>query len=240
MKRALLIGVGTLLSPALSLAQSTPGSDHAAGLQAGLDPDAPPPTVHVTDDTEPKPPLVPRANNLLGSHLLIGASVGPAWSLGRLGTNVAAARGLGTGLGFRADAGLGLSRYVVLGVWGNFASYSDGDQCASCSGRAFALGPFVRYQLAQGLRFDPWLSLGGGYRQLSFDGGTGVRQKFSGIEWLHLELGADYYAFSGLGLGPYAALSASSYTTRPASAGDASVNTELSVGLRFLLDLPGR
>ena len=79
-----------------------------------------------------------------------------------------------------------------------------------------------------------------GYRQLSFDTDTSPRQKFKGLEWLHFELGADYYVFSGLGLGPYAALSLSSYTTRPSSAGDVAVNTELSTGLRFLFDLPGR
>jgi hypothetical protein len=235
MKRALLIGFGTLLFPALALAQTAPPP-----AQAGLDPVAPP-NVHVVDDSEPKPPVQPRAADLLGSHVLIGAAIGPAWSLGKLGSSQAAVRGVGTGLGFRADVGLGVSRSVVLGAWGTFASYSDGDRCgSSCSGRAFAVGPFVRYQLSQGLRFDPWLTLGGGYRQLSYDDATLARQKFSGLEWLHFELGADYYLFSGLGLGPFAALGLSSYTTRPSDAGNAAVNTELSVGLRFLLDVPGR
>jgi hypothetical protein len=235
MKRALLIGFGTLLFPALALAQTAP-----APAQAGFDP-ASPPNVHVVDDSEPTPPVQPRAADLLGSHVLIGAAIGPAWSLGKLGSSQAAVRGVGTGLGFRADVGFGVSRSVVLGAWGSFASYSDGDRCgSSCSGRAFAVGPFVRYQLSQGLRFDPWLTLGGGYRQLSYDDATLARQKFSGLEWLHFELGADYYLFSGLGLGPFAALGLSSYTTRPNGAGNAAVNTELSVGLRFLLDVPGR
>ncbi|HXK20899.1 MAG TPA: hypothetical protein VNG33_23975, partial [Polyangiaceae bacterium] len=99
---------------------------------------------------------------------------------------------------------------------------------------------FVRYQLQQGLRFDPWLTLGGGYHQVSVNDQAGTRQTFSGIQWLRLELGADYYVFSGLGLGPYATLGLSSYGSRPSSAGSAAVNTELSVGVRFLLDLPGR
>ena len=235
MKRALLTGLGSLLCPALALAQSAP----AAPAQAGLDPAAPP-AVHIVDDDEAKTPVVPRAPDLLGSHVLVGAAVGPAWSLGKLGSSEAAVRGLGTGFGFRADAGFGVSRSVALGLWGSFAKYTDGDRCdSSCSGQAFAVGPFVRYHLSQGLRFDPWLTLGGGYRQLSYTGATG-KQKFSGLEWLHFELGADYYLFSGLGLGPYGALSLSSYSKRPSSAGDAAVNTELSVGLRFLLDLPGR
>jgi hypothetical protein len=242
----LRLSIGTLLFPALALAQTAPGSDAigsdaTSSAQGGLDPNAPPPGVHVIDDTEPKTPLIPRAKDLLGSHVLVAAAVGPAWSFGHLGSAVSAGRGLGTGLGFRADAGLGLSRSVVLGAWGNFASYADGDGCgSSCSGRAFAVGPFVRYHLQQGLRFDPWFTLGGGFRQLSFVDTTGARQKFSGVEWLHLELGADYYMFSGLGIGPYGALGASSYSKRAAAAGDAAVNTELSVGLRVLFDLPGR
>jgi hypothetical protein len=241
MKRALLIGVGTLLLPTLALAQESESAGvQAAGAEAGLDPNGTPPTVHVVDDTEPQTPLVPRAKDLLGSHVLLGAAVGPVWSLGHLGSDAAVSHQLGTGLGLRADAGLGLSRSVVLGVWGTFASYTDGDRCQSCSGKAFAVGPYLRYQLSQGLRFDPWLTLGGGYHQVSFNDQSGARQQFSGVEWLHLELGADYYLFSGLGFGPYGALGVSSYSVRPSSAGSASVNTELSAGLRFLLDLPGR
>jgi hypothetical protein len=240
MKRALVIGVGILFSPTLALAQSASGGARAAGAEAGLDPSAPPPTVHVVDDIEPQAPLVPRGKDLLGSHVLVGAAIGPVWSLGHLGSNVAVAHQLGTGLALHADAGFGLSRSVVLGAWGSYAGYVDGDRCQSCSGKAFAVGPFVRYQLQQGLRFDPWLTLGGGYHQVSADDQAGLRQTFSGVEWLHFELGADYYLFSGLGFGPYAALSLSSYSSRPAAAGSPGVNTELSCGLRFLLDLPGR
>lgn len=243
MKRALLIAIGTLLSPALALAQSTPAAEPKGAVHAGLDPNAPPPTVHVVDDPEPKTPLVPRAADLLGSHLLLGAAVGPAWSLGQLASNRSSNVRLGTGIGFRADVGLGISRSVVLGAWGSFAGYTDGTRCADeehCSGRAFSVGPYVRYHLSQGLRFDPWLTLGGGYRRLTFDDTAGNRQKFSGLEWLHFELGADYYVFSGLGIGPYASLALSSYIKRPAGSGDATVNTELSTGLRFLFDLPGR
>jgi len=240
MKRALLVCAGTLLCPALALADAASGPDTSSAPQAGLDPDAPPTTVHLVDDAEPEAPLIPPARDVLGSHLLVGAAVSPTWSLGKLASDVAAVRGLGTGIGARADAGVGLSRWVSVGLWGGFTSYTDGDRCDSCGARAFSIGPFVRYHLSQGLRFNPWLSLGGGYRQVSFKDSAGGRQSFSGVEWLRLELGADYYAFSGFALGPYGAVSLSSYTKRPDNAGDASVNTELSVGLRLLLDLPGR
>lgn len=233
MKRALLVGVGMLFFPTFALAEGSPTPE------AGLDSDAPP-NVHLVDDSTPPPTLTPRAKDLLGAHVLVGAALAPTWSLGELGSNLNATRGVGMGFSGRADAGIGLSRYVSVGAWGAFAGYSDGNTCDSCGGRAFSVGPFVRYHVAQGFRLDPWLMLGAAYRQLSFEGETGGRQKFSGVEWLHLELGADYYLLSGLGFGPYGALGLSSYGSRPAAAGDASVNAELSVGLRFFLDVPGR
>jgi len=249
MKHVLAFGLPILCLPSLALAQSP--------AQSGLDPNPPtPPGVHVVDDTEPLPPLVPRAKDLLSGHFLAGASVGPAWSLGKLGSSVTTVHNLGTGLALQGDLGFGLSRSMVLGVWGNFARYSDGDTCAhplnpspDCSAYSFSVGPFVRYHLSQGLRFDPWVLLGGGYRRVRFnqdsesdfaDPYLTETQTYSGLNWLRLEVGGDYYLWSGVGLGPFAALSFSSYTDRPESAGDASVNTELSFGLRLLLDLPGR
>jgi len=234
MNRAMLLSAGALLLPTLALAETA-----ASGATAGLDPV--PPGVHVIKDEEAPTPLVPRAKDLLSSHLLVGASMGPVWSLGRLDSNTTALRGLGTGLGFQGDIGFGLSRSVSVGAFGTYASFSDGNDCTDCSGRAFAVGPFVRYHLSQGLRFDPWLTAGVAYRQLSFlDDTRAAKQKYAGIEWLRLELGADYYVFSGFGIGPYGAIALSSYSTRPTGAGEARVNTELSAGLRLLLDLPGR
>ncbi|HVY26701.1 MAG TPA: autotransporter outer membrane beta-barrel domain-containing protein [Polyangiaceae bacterium] len=236
MKRALLLSAVTLCLPCSAMAQTAP----TATAQAGLDPDAPPQTVHLVDDSEPKTPLVPRAGDLLGSHVLLGGAIGPAWTLGKLGSDVSASHGLGSGLGFRADAGFGLSRTVVLGVWGGYTTYANGSGCNDCAGRALSVGPFLRYQLSQGLRFDPWFTIGGSYRQVSFIDDTNATNKFKGIEWLRLEMGADYYVLSGFGFGPYAALGLSSYSKRPSSAGDASVSTELAFGLRLLLDVPGR
>ena len=123
----------------------------------------------------------------------------------------------------------------------SFPLGADGSDCTDCAGRAFGIGPFVRYHLSQGLRFTPWITAGLGYRQLSFlDDERASKQKYSGMEWLRLELGADYYILSSFGIGPYGTLSLSSYSSRPAAAGDARVNTELSAGLRLLFDLPGR
>lgn len=247
MKRAMLLSASILSWPTLLLAQSTPPSPEGKPVpaaEAGKSGEAGqvphPPGVHLVDDSEPLPPLVPRSKDLLAGHVLVGASIGPSWSVGKLANHVLASDGLGTGVAFQADAAFGVSRYVSLGVWGSLARYGQGNECSSCSGQAFAIGPFVRYHLVQGLRFDPWAVAGAGYRQVSFDDASGSKQTFSGPTWLHLQLGADYYAWSGIGLGPYLQLDLSSYSKRPEAAGSARVNTELAFGLRFLLDLPGR
>ncbi len=66
------------------------------------------------------------------------------------------AANLGAGLGVAGDLGFGLSRSVVIGAWGTFASYGS-------NGTSFGVGPFVRYHLVQGVRFDPWIFLGAGF-----------------------------------------------------------------------------
>lgn len=236
MKTALLAFAGVLLSPAFARAESPAAANAVEARAEGV-----PPGMTLIKDEETKTPLVPRAKDVLGKHVLVGAALGPVWSLGRLDSETTAARAFGTGLGFRGDVGVGLSRVISVGAWGSYATFADGNGCVDCAGRAFGVGPFVRYHLTQGLRFDPWISAGAGYRRLTFlDNLRATKQKYSGIEWLRLDLGADYYVFSGFGIGPYGTLSLSSYTSRPSGSGEARVNTELSAGLRLLLDLPGR
>ncbi len=209
--------------------------------------------MHIVDDIEALPPLVPRAKDVLAGHVLVGVAAGPTWSLGRLSSKHTALDAVGIGMGAEADIGIGISRTFVLGLWGSFARYSDGNECNSCKGQAFAVGPFVRYQLSQGLRFVPWIAGGVAFRHLSLtefapgDHDTSSNTvdeikdpKLTGISWLRMELGGDYYAFSGFGFGPYGGLALSSYWDRPDDFGSARVSTELTIGLRILLDVPGR
>src|SRR5690606_33238202 len=89
-----------------------------------------------------------------------------------------------------------------------YTAFSDGDRCARCGASSFAGGPFLRYHLVQGTRFDPWASVAVALRHLSTDelGDT------SGLDWLRLELGADWYALSQIGFGPYAGLTLGTFT----------------------------
>ena len=155
MTRALLAAAGVFLLPALALAETPAEAGTTEARPEGL-----PATMTLIKDEEPKTPLVPRREDLLKNHVLVGAGLGAVWSLGRFDSKTTAQRGFGTGLNLQADAGFGLSRVISVGVWGNYAKYADGSGCTDCAGRALAVGPFVRYHLAQGLRFNPWLNAG--------------------------------------------------------------------------------
>jgi hypothetical protein len=137
------------------------------------------------------------------------------------------------------DAGLGVSRTLAVGVFGQLGTYGDTDGCPSCSARSIAVGPWVRYHLVQGTRFDPWLSLGLGYRLLSIDTEQGSLD-YSGIDWLRVQLGGDWYATSQLGFGPLIEFDVGVYGDRPDGSGDAAAHFLALVGLRVAVDLPGK
>lgn len=219
----------TLLGSTLALAEPAPAA--APGTEPAAE--------AATDDDEPPLPYVPAAADTLGGHFVVGAAALVEAPVGKLrqGENAA---GLGPGFGGTLDLGFGVGRAVVLGAWGNFVSYGS-------HGSSFALGPFVRYHLVQGLRFDPWILAGAGYRSLTRD--SGPKRQFSGFELAHVAIGGEYYAWSGLGFGPWLGLDLGIYGTRPktnsagqpdAASVDADVHLGFAGGLRVVLDLPGK
>jgi hypothetical protein len=243
--RRLLWSFGLLLGPATAFAQGT----------------ASPAEPNVVDDAEALPPLVPPAHDTLGGHFIIGASGMVAGPFGELQTGYAA-RDLGAGFGGMLDLGIGLSRNISIGLWGEGLAYSSSSACRfwhlpnaprdPCSALSFTIGPFVRYHLMQGMRFDPWILLGPGYRSLSQETPNGTK-RYGGIDYLHVVIGGDYYVTSGVGIGPWVGLDGGVFTTRPepmcraeACSGPGGPvaktawHTELVAGLRVVLDIPGK
>ncbi|HEY3493727.1 MAG TPA: hypothetical protein VGK73_03530, partial [Polyangiaceae bacterium] len=115
----------------------------------------PPPPPPALEGEDPQPPLIPEAPDKLGGHFVLGAGASFATQFGQLksGTN---ATTLGLGLNTVLDLGFGISRSVTLGVFGEFAYYP-AKRCPDCSATSIGVGPFVRYHLVQGARFDPWM-----------------------------------------------------------------------------------
>jgi len=194
------------------------------------------PVVSPADVDEPVLEPIPNARDLLGGHVIFAGALGAKWPFGSLNDRQTQRSELGPGLALNLDLGVGLSRNVVLGVWGEFDDYSAPPLCPACSAKSFAGGPFLRYHAVQGARFDPWASLGVGVRQTNIDNGGQTSAHFFGAELLRLGLGADWYATSNVAIGPYVELDMGSY--RRFDWG--TLHTDLGTGLRLTLDFPGK
>jgi hypothetical protein len=142
------------------------------------------------------------------------------------------------GFGGTADLGIGIGRSLAVGAYGQYVSFTDPSSCSGCKLSTFAIGPFIRYHLVQGVRFDPWLELGLGFRSLTAEIAN-TKDRYSGLDWLHLRVGGDWYAISQLGFGPYVELDLGSFVKRP-SGRDASVYGNFAAGIRIAFDAPGK
>jgi hypothetical protein len=183
-------------------------------------------------------PLIPPAPDLLGGHLVLALSPAVSVPGGSFDRSQPAAR-IGPGWGGGADVGFGIDRAVALGVYGKYFAHRAGSGATRVTTTSFAVGPFVRYHLVQGLRFDPWILLGAAYESASVTE-RGTKQKFTGLEWLHLAVGGDYYVFSGLAVGPFVEVDLGSFLEHPATGTPVTVHAAFLAGLRLTFDTPGK
>lgn len=191
------------------------------------------------DDSEAEPPLIPAAQDTRGGHVLLAPSAFFAVPFGRLESGVAQSSALAAGPGFGLDAGVAISRSVVLGAWGQLIEFGDGDSCAGCSAKSLGFGAFLRYHLVQGVRLDPWMSLGLGYRTTTISA-NGADTRYSGLEFLRLQIGGDWYPSRFIGFGPFAELDSGVYTKHADSSASSAAHFQFVIGLRLAFDLPGR
>jgi hypothetical protein len=222
-------------APASDAAPVTSASAPAAATPPA--PAAPSAMVIVPGDSD-QPILepIPSARDLLGGHFVLGAAVGAKWPFGSFNDTQTQRSQLGPGLALNLDLGVGLSRSVVLGAWGEFDDYSAPPQCSVCSGKSFAGGPFLRYHAVQGARFDPWAAFAIGLRQTNIDNGGSLSEHYFGPELLRLTAGGDWYASSNFAFGPYVELNMGTY----GKFASGTLHTDLGTGLRLVLDFPGK
>jgi hypothetical protein len=208
-----------------------PGSTPAVIEALGKPADDAGPVVVPADDAAPPLEPIPNAHDTLGGHFVLGAGLGPRWPFGDLESGKNQQEFMGAALAVNLDLGFGLSRNVVVGAWGEFDNHYAPSGCKACSAKSFAGGPFVRYHLVQGTRFDPWGSFGVGVRSTKVDNGPGTDDNF-GFDFMRITLGGDWYPTSNIGIGPYFMFDAGTYGSQ--------VHTGLSTGLRLVFDLPGK
>lgn len=236
-----------LSSPALLRAQETtsepakpPTSSETTALAPGSQTAAGGAAVHPSHALpEPLPePLTPALDTLAG-HLTLAAGAGLTLPFGRLDSRLSQSRRVGPGLALQLSGTYGVSRMVALGIWGDMQRLSDGSGRDDSSGTGFGVGALAVYHLVQGVRFDPWLAAGLGYRTMTVTSDA-PDAAYGGPELLHLAVGGDWYATSLFGLGPALELSAGTFTTRPEHASSAHAYWQARATLRFTLDLPGK
>lgn len=189
-------------------------------------------------EVEDQAPLIPAARDALSGHLLIGVGGVGLLPIAMLDGKTSFMDRAGLGAGARGDIGVGVSRSLVFGAYAEYAAFTSPSDCVSCKTDSLALGPFVRYHLVQGTRFDPWLTLGVGYRTLTASGAPRELQ-YKGIDWARLALGGDWYALSQFGFGPYAEVALGTFTERP-SGTSSTVYGTVNLGLRIVIDAQGR
>ncbi|MEO8901910.1 MAG: hypothetical protein ABI488_08595 [Polyangiaceae bacterium] len=237
----LLAGLASAQTPDSAAAPADPAASPAPSATPTA---AAAPAIVVVPSEPEHPPLepIPSAHDTLGHHFVIGGAVGAKWGFGSLSDGSKQAQQLGTGLALNLDLGFGLSRNVVVGAWGEFDDYSSPSACSSCSAQSFAGGPFVRYHIVQGTRFDPWGAIALGLRQTKVDPGAGnATSSYFGPDWLRLTLGGDWYPLANLGIGPYIEFDIGAYNKHPNSGTvDTTLHTGLGTGLRVVLDFPGK
>lgn len=232
MKRFCLLSACVVIaSPALAAAQT--GTDPAA--HTGTNAKA---ATHLEDDEQALPELLPPAKDTLGGHFLLGVGAIGVLPFGQLDDQHDFSDVAGPGLGLSADAGFGVSRSASVGLWFQYTAFGEADDCNNCDASSLGFGPYVRYHLVQGVRFDPWLALGAGLRRLEAKGPEGTTS-YTGIDWLKLQIGGDWYALSQVGFGPFLELDLGSFLDRPADT-KLRVHANALVGLRLALDFPGK
>lgn len=244
----LAVSAGLGLCPLSAAAQEPPDeTSEAAGEEAeGEAPQEAPeprkkrPPTEEPDEDGPEPPLVVPAPDQLSGHLQLSPSAGVAVPFGNLEEGAAQSDVMGSGWAFGLEASYGLTRTVALGAFSQLLSLGSSEDCSDCKAQSMAVGAFVRYHLVQGVRFDPWMSAGLGYRSTKISG-LGSDVTYSGVEWLRLMVGGDWYAFDKVGFGPYLELDMGYYGKRsPGQLGTSAAHWLFATGVRVTLDLPGK
>jgi hypothetical protein len=221
-------------------APETPPADTGASPQQA-DPDSPladlggGSLLSTRRDAGPAP-RVTLAHDTLSGHISVGAAASLFVPFGSFQEDLPQSTLLDPGLGLRLDVAYGVSRTVMLGLYGELALPDGSSTWAGEKAQSIAVGPFVRYHLVQGVPFDPWIGFGAGFRRTSSGD-----QAYTGVDVARVQIGGDYYGFSNVGFGPLVELAVGTYVAADGtSMGAGSIYGNFTVGGRLTFDGPGK
>lgn len=190
-------------------------------------------------DEDPPLPIRPAApdRDQLTGHLRLAVAAAFGNFTGRfLDQSGIGVRLGGSPLGM-AEIGIGATRHLELILAGDYSRTLAGAGCGDCDATSWSVGPMIRYHVVQGTRFSPWVAVGAAYRQISLLGFSAETVK--SIDFLKLQLGADWYATSNVAFGPVLGLGLGSSVSAPRGDGTA-VFALMYGGLRLQFDVRGR
>ena len=189
---------------------------------------------------------LPLAEDTLRGRFALSLMGGAFAPFGSLEKEIPWSRVSKPGPGADLEAAVGVSRSAALGAWLHTSRFGSGSVCETCSTTTLAGGPLLRLHLVQGLKLDPWVSIGVGLRAIAIHSDRDT--SYRGFDFARLTVGGDWYASRNVAVGPYVQLLSGVTVERPASppAGErpfddrGSVYWIFSSGLRLTLSLPGR
>jgi hypothetical protein len=154
---------------------------------------------------------------------------------------------------FKATPQLAIGPYFSYG-WARLGHDLESQVCdvpgIACSASIVRLGVEALYTIPQRGQFEPWLGFGLGYEWSKLHAsGAGVSGeiKFSGLEFLNLQVGGDFKVSRRFGLGPFMKLAFARYSNAdatgdfsgmgPTDIPDEKVHEWLEIGVRGAFDL---
>lgn len=179
----------------------------------------------------------------------IGVSTGYAQGAGKLGGDMGSLEDV-SGPGGLVELNLGyrIIPELSVGAYGTFSKFQKGDDLASDTD---VLGATAGIQAAWHFRparsVDPWVSLGGGWKGLWLDPGSGKTTSLQGLELARLQIGADYRVSPDVAITPVIGGSLSMFVSQDSpmtndltEIQDKEVNFTGFAGLAGRFDLGGR
>lgn len=192
-----------------------------------------------TETDESPRELVPFRRDTVGGHFQVAVAGLLTFPFGSPAKDVGTRTKAGWGGGAALDLAYGVDRFVALGAYAEMNWLGDSTRCIACKGTLLGTGAFVRYHVSQGLRIDPWVSYGAGFVALRGEN-EGDVSRYSGVEWMRLQVGADWFLTPSLLVGPVLGLSAAHMVERPSLEDPGGPLMRATLGLRIAFDAPGR
>ena len=118
--------------------------------------------------------------------------------------------------GYRVNPNIYVGAFFQYGIalLNSTAASGCSSSGVSCSGSDMMFGIDAHYHLMPSGPFDPYVGRGVGYEIASVSvsgGGASASASLSGIQFVNLQLGADYKAMPNLGIGPFVMFSLGQY-----------------------------